>query len=180
MAALQNHPHLPGSSTKHGRGGHRGSTAATAPGKPKAPLPPAFYLLGDGPNPSPTGSTAGPGRAAGPPTTPLPGRTHHHLLEDALQLRLHGHHGDRHGAGPGPAGPFVRRGRRRPPLLLRAAGSSVRLPLPGKRLLGPAVPGAARPGLPATREEPRAAQNLGVIGLWFSFYGTICLGFFAF
>lgn len=46
-----------------------------------------------------------------------PGHTHHHLFEDALQLRFHGHHGDRHRptgrAGPGRTGPSARWTRRR-------------------------------------------------------------------
>lgn len=108
--------------------------------------------------------------AAGPPTALPRGRTHHHLLEDALQLGLHGHHGDRHGAGPGPAGPFVRRRRRRPPRLARSAGRAVPDGAPREAPAPHGRSGCARSRLPATgRGKQQRLKTWERLGFGFLF-----------
>lgn len=182
MAALKNHlppppgtaPNTPGSAA----GLHRTDRVL----KTESTSPPAFHLLRDGPTlptrPRPEGARraartrtcGGPAHSAAPAAAALRGRTHHHLLEDALQLRLHGHHGDRHGAGPGPAGPFVRRRRWRPPLLPRRAGSSVPDAAPREAPARLGRSGQRRPApLPATGGESNSVLKLGSDLVLFSF-----------
>lgn len=97
--------------------------------------------------------------SAVPAAAALRGRTHHHLLEDALQLRLHGDHGDRHGAGPGPAGPFVRRRRRRPPPLLPPR----RKLRPGSRSPGSACSARLFRAVPPAPACPRRGESSSVL-----------------